>query len=122
MSGQSLKEAPSGPPYGLAAAAGVVVWVSITLISGRREAWDSALYWRYGMPLLIAASGWLGWRFPARAWRWPLAAFAAQAASLFVIRPGGGLLPLGLLAFLILSLPCVLAALLGAWIRRRAYR
>ncbi|MBI5242197.1 MAG: hypothetical protein HY922_00780 [Elusimicrobia bacterium] len=106
-------------PYGLAAAAGAAVWLCIALLSGRREAWDSGLYWTCGMPVLMAASGWLGWKFPAHPWRWPLTAFAAQALVLFVMKPGGNLLPLGLIAFLVLSLPCVLAAWIGSMIRGR---
>lgn len=106
-------------PYGLAVAAGVVVWLGITWISHRREAWDSGLYWKYGMPLLIAVSGVLGYKYPRRPWRWPLTAFAAQAAVLFAMNPTGNLMPLGIIAFLVVSLPCVLAAWVGSLFHRR---
>jgi peptidoglycan/LPS O-acetylase OafA/YrhL len=106
-------------PYALAAAAGAVVWLGIMAASGRREAWDSGLYWSYGMPLMFLVSGALGYAFPVRTWRWALAGFGGQAAAAFVRNPSGNLLPLGLVLFLVLSVPCMAGARIGAALRRR---
>lgn len=108
---------PGKVPYALAAAAGAAVWVGVMAASGRREAWDSGLYWSYGMPLMFLVSGVLGFAFPERPWRWALAGFAGQAAAAFVQNPTANLLPLGLVLFFVLSLPCMAGARIGAALR-----
>jgi len=50
-------------------AAGAVIWLAATLVSGRREAWDASSYWTSFYPLALAASAWLGYRYPNRSWR-----------------------------------------------------
>ena len=109
-------------PYALAAAAGAAVWLGVMAATGRREAWDSGLYWSLGMPLMFLVSGALGYFFPERTWRWALAGFGGQAAAAFVRNPSGNLLPLGLILFLVLSLPCMAGARIGAALRRRLDR
>ena len=39
-----------------------MLWVATTVVSGRREAWDSPLYWSAAYPLGIAIAGVLGVR------------------------------------------------------------
>jgi hypothetical protein len=97
---------------------GLAVWLLVCAVSDRREAWDSGLYWLYGLPLMSLAGGAAGFLAPARSWRWGLLVTAPQPLVLFIQNPSGSMLPLGLILFLVLSLPCVLAALLGSWICR----
>jgi hypothetical protein len=47
--------------YTLAAVAGALVWVEASVLSGRREAWDSSLYWTMGYPVAIALGGVIGY-------------------------------------------------------------
>lgn len=46
--------------YGLAVVTGIVVWVVVSMVSGRREAWDSQWYFLIGIPVVCVMSGALG--------------------------------------------------------------
>jgi hypothetical protein len=106
--------------YVIALAGGALLWTGTMATSGRNEAWDSPLYWSLAYPACIGLTGWLAYQEPIRPWRWALAVMLVQPVVL-VLTSGGsfGLLPLGLVLFGVLALPPVLAALLGAWLRRR---
>lgn len=105
----------AGTAYALAIAAGAAIWLFVSLVTGRREAWDAGIYWSVFYPLAIAVCGFLGHRFPERPWRWALALFFAQCLAM-ALRNGeiGNLFPLGLIMFGVLSLPAVAAAKFGA--------
>jgi hypothetical protein len=55
--------------YGIAVAVGVVVWVVVSEVSGRREAWDSPLYFSVGIPVLYVLTACLAYVEPDRSWR-----------------------------------------------------
>ena len=99
---------------------GLAVWLLCGHISHRREAWDAGIYWRFGMPAMMLAGAAAGFLAPRRSWRWGLLVTAPQPLALFIQNPTGSMLPLGLVVFLFLSLPCVLAALLGSYLRKLA--
>jgi len=107
-------------PYAIAAIAGVALWIGASVISGKREPWDAAIYWTTAYPIAIALSGLLGFVYPQATWRWPLALFLFQFVGM-VIRNGelGGLWPLGMVMFAVLSIPGILFARLAAWLRAR---
>jgi len=98
---------------------GIVVWVVITSVSGRREAWDSSLYFSVGMPLVCAGSMVLAIFEPAQSWRWGIVPFAGQFLSMMASEGVGNLLPLGIVAFGIFSLPAIVAARVGAFFGNR---
>lgn len=108
-------------PYAIAFIAGMLLWFIAAELTGRREAWDSGLYWSLFYPLALAACGLLGYSFPDRPWRWALALFFAQCLAMG-IRNGeiGNLFPLGLIVFGVLALPGIAAAKLGARMKGRA--
>jgi hypothetical protein len=103
----------------IAALAGAGIWIALAAVSGRAEAWDSPLYFPVGLPLAIAVAALLGAVAPGRAWRWGAWVMGGQAAALLLTVGPGSLLPLGLVLFAVLALPCMLGALAGAWLRRR---
>jgi hypothetical protein len=105
--------------YTAAAACGAILWVTTTIVSGRREAWDAGLYWSVAYPLAIACAGALGYFAPDRPWRWGLTVMLVQAVVLTIAASSFGLLPLGLIMFAILALLPAGAAGVGAAIRRR---
>ena len=39
--------------YAAAIAGGAILWLAVTIISGKKEAWDSSLYWAAAYPLAI---------------------------------------------------------------------
>jgi hypothetical protein len=94
-----------------ASLAGAALWLAASLLTSKREAWDSSWYWALAYPLSIAACALLGYRFTAQPWRWVLALFAAQFAAMCLLNGEvGNLWPLGILLFSVLALPAVLAA------------
>lgn len=98
---------------------GMVIWVVISFVSGRREAWDSSLYFSLGMPLVCAGSMALAIFEPAHSWRWGILPFAGQFLSMLASEGVGNLLPLGIVAFGIFSVPAIVAARVGAFFGAR---
>ena len=97
----------------IAIASGIIVWVLVAALGGRREAWDSGLYW-LSLPAIYAVSGGLGYHVPRKAWRWGVLPFAAQFAWMLATQPLGALAVLGLVYMAVLSVPGVGAAVLCA--------
>lgn len=108
-------------PFAIAAATGAALWLIGAEYTGRREAWDSGVYWAVFYPLAVAACGFLGYLFPERPSRWALALFLSQFVVM-IVRSGeiGGLAPLGLMMMLVLALPGAAVAKLGAGLKRKA--
>jgi len=107
--------------YVVAAVAGAAAWIAIIKLTGRKEAWDSELYFVAAMPAVCLASLVLGLIEPKNAWRWGVVPFAAQFLVMMVYPGPGSLMPLGAIVFGVLSLPAVGLALAGAFIRRRFF-
>lgn len=105
--------------FAIAISGGVLLWIAATVLGGRREAWDSGLYWTVAYPLSLALSAALGYWIPRKPWRWPLAVMFSQAVVLVLLAASFGLLPLGLILFGILALPGIVLARLAARLRLR---
>jgi len=103
--------------YAISVATGMVLWFAAMASSGKREPWDDPTYWSVVYPATIIVSGLLGFFFSNRSWRWPLALFCGQFLAM-TIRAGelGNLWPLGLLVFLVMSVPGIAIAKLGEWL------
>ncbi len=101
---------------------GAVLWLVAAAASGKREAWDSSVYWTVAYPLGLGLAGGLGYWVPENPWRWGLALMWAQALVLIASASDFGLLPLGLVMFSILALPAIGLATLMAKVRLRASR
>ena len=108
--------------YAIAAAAGAVGWVAISMLTGRREAWDSELYFTWFLPSLALVVAALAFFAMDRAWRWAFVAFGAQAIMAFVQNPTANLLPMGLVVFAFYGAICLLPVRVGAGLRRRLER
>ena len=118
-----MERDPDRRAYAFAIGGGALLWLAAMAASGRREAWDSGLYWVGAYPLSVLLAAWLGYEFPRKAWRWGLAIMLAQAVTLAVTALDFSMLPLGVIVFSILALPLVGAAMLGArWSGRREER
>lgn len=101
-------------------AVGVALEIGVMLASGRREAWDSTVYWTAGLPLAILAAAAIGYLSVGTAWRSTVLIVPAQVAAM-MYRGGeiGNLWPLALVLSSVLSLPFVLVAYLTSRLRRR---
>lgn len=105
-----------------AAGAGALIWVLISTASGKREAWDSSLYFSVGMPAVCLLAGALGFLEPKRTWRWGLAPLAGQFFAMLLMVGPGNLLPLGVIVFGVLAIPPMIVARLAAYVQSRLAR
>lgn len=105
--------------YGIALLSGIAVWAVVTVLSGRREAWDSGLYFTFGIPSLCLVAGLLGYRAPHNPWRWGVMPLVGQALWLFGTQGLGNLWLLGLVMFGIYAVPSIVTARLGAVVAKR---
>ncbi|HSA61076.1 MAG TPA: hypothetical protein VLE03_02455 [Nitrospiraceae bacterium] len=105
--------------YAVAAVSGILVWALVSAWTGRREAWDSELYFQIGLPSLCVVSGVLGYFEPARPWRWGAVPLASQAAWMFATQGLGNLWPLGLIVSGVFAVPPILTARFGAFVRTK---
>ena len=112
-------------PSALAFLIGGANWELVRQLGSRREAWDDPLYWQLGYPLLLLAAFGLGFVWRERPWRWAVWLIAGQVTwSLLLVTTQDGvpnLLPLGLIMFALLGIPCLLAAYAGRWVGERAF-
>jgi hypothetical protein len=106
-------------PYALTVITGFLVCLIITLLTGRKEAWDSAWYFSVGLPVMCAVIFAISWRFPLYPWRWALSMAFGQSVAIVL---GGGSLslwPLAIIAMTIVSAPQFLTALMASKLARR---
>jgi hypothetical protein len=103
--------------YAISILVGAGGWVYLAASTTGREGWDNPFYFTVFFPILALLSGVLGFFFQSRPWRWGLVMFWTQALMAFIEKPMAPLLPIGLILFGILSLPCVVTAYCGAFLR-----
>jgi len=108
--------------YLVAAACGAAIWILIALASGRKEAWDSNLYFSLGIPAVCLVSMVFGFFEPHRSWRWGVLPLVGQLAWMLLSQGPGNLLPLGVIVFGVLTVPSIIAARIGAAIARKTAR
>jgi hypothetical protein len=106
--------------YLLAVAGGAAIWIVIAQVSGRKEAWDSGLYFSVGIPAVCALAFVLALFQPTRIWRWGILPMAGQLVAMLLTAGGGNLLPLGVILMGVLSVPAILAAWVATLLTARA--
>jgi hypothetical protein len=102
---------------------GVALELGIHALSGRREAWDSPLYWTLGLPAAGLTAVLIGYLAQRGSWLWAAAIVPSQVTTMMV-RNGdiSGLWPLMMILASILGIPFVVAAFIGSRFRPRADR
>ena len=107
--------------YILSGTAGLLIWLGFMFLTEGPDAWDSGEYFFYGWPLMMVIAGLLGAFFPVQPWRWVIMMVSVQFFALVALSDGSGnLLPVSLSIFTVVAAPCVAAAYLGAYLKRRA--
>jgi hypothetical protein len=96
---------------------GAAAWLVVAKVTGKREAWDSDAYFSLAMPAVCLASFVCGVVEPLRSWRWGVSPLVGQFLTMLVTQGVGNLLPLGIIVFGVLSLPSILTARVGAFVR-----
>lgn len=108
--------------YGAAFVSGIVVWILVSSFSGKREPWDSDLYFTFGIPALCLVAGILGYVEPDRPWRWGIVPLFGQGVWMLISQGFGNLFPLGLLVLGLFSVPSIVTAKFGAAVAKRVTR
>lgn len=102
-----------------ALAVGAALWIAGSALAGWREAWDGPLYFPWLYLAALVAAGLIARRHPSHPVAIGFSVFGGQLLVLFVMNPGGSLLPLGVILFGVMALPAVLVA---KWAARKADR
>jgi len=102
---------------GFAFFSGAGMWVVLGALTGQRETWDSTLYFRWLMPAVCVLCAGLAYLEPRRWLLLGFAPFAGQFAAMLATAGAVNLVPLGLLAFTVLSIPALALARLAALLR-----
>jgi hypothetical protein len=100
--------------YLSAALVGLASWIIVMALEDVREAWDSPTYFVGALPLMLLASGFLGWIVPGRAWWLGLAMVIPQVVITAVMAESDNLLGPGILLFGAVAALCAGCAHLGA--------
>ena len=108
--------------YLIAITSGALIWIMVSAVSGRTEAWDSCLYYSAGMPVVCIVSMALGFFEPRRPWRWGVVPLVGQLLWMLLTQGIGNLLPLGIVVFAVLSVPSIVAARIGAFVATKLAR
>jgi hypothetical protein len=112
--------APGGyVPYAVSALIGLAVCLAISLATGRKEAWDSDLYFSVGMPVMVLAIFAISWLFPKGAWRWTVSMAVGQSVAMLLGGNSLSLWPLAVLAMLFFSLPQFASGFVASRLARR---
>ncbi|MGH3465820.1 MAG: hypothetical protein ACREUN_03070 [Burkholderiales bacterium] len=113
--------APGEPvAYAVSVLAGAAVCLAISAATGRKEAWDSGVYFSVGIPVMVLTIFTLSYVFPWHAWRWTLSMALGQSLAMLLGGNSLSLWPLAILAMLFFSLPQFAAGLAASWLARRS--
>ena len=106
----------------LLALSGLAVWVLITTLTNRREAWDSVYFWRYGVPAMLLLNAAAGFIEPERIKLKGLISVSLQPVAM-TVKAGeiGSMFPFGLVVFLLLGLLFSAGGAAGAFIKNKFF-
>ncbi|HBA59795.1 MAG TPA: hypothetical protein DCZ92_03040 [Elusimicrobia bacterium] len=84
---------------------GLAVWVLITALTHKREAWDSGLFWSMGVPAILLMNAIAGFLEPERIVLKGIISVSLQPVAM-TVKAGeiGSMFPMGLIVFVILGL------------------
>lgn len=92
-------------PVAASGLGGLVVCLTITLMTGRREAWDSGAYFSIGIPVMCSLIFAISYCWPDRPWRWTWSMAVGQSVAMLLGGNSLSLWPLSLIAMAVLSVP-----------------
>lgn len=100
-------------PYAVSFIAGLAICLLITMISGRKEAWDAPAYFSIGVPVMCVVIFAVSHRFPQRTWRWALSMAVGQSVAIVMGGGSASLWPLAIIAMTVVSLPQFVVAMIA---------
>ena len=104
------------------AVCGLAVWVLITSLTNKKEAWDSAVFWRFGVPAMLAMNAAAGFLEPERIMLKGLLSVCLQPVAMMA-RSGeiGSMFPLGLMVFFVMGLLFSVGGAAGALVKKKFF-
>ena len=110
MSAEQTTERPAdGAGLWLSGLAGLAIALLVSQISGQPVPWSAGLYYWLGWPLMCVVVALVTWRYPSRAWRWPMAMVIGQVFAV-ILAGQGDMAPVALIYATLLSVPQFLVA------------
>lgn len=103
----------------LALLTGIALEVVVSRLGGRREAWDSTLYWTAGIPAALGVAVAIGYLARGSDWVWALLIVPGQFVAMAARSRDFSMLPLGLVLGAVIGIPFLVAAFVGQKLRRR---
>jgi hypothetical protein len=107
-------------PFAISISIGTLVWYFFSFYTNHTDPQSTKIYWQIGYPILILSSFIISYYFGISVWRWPLLLVFSQAVIGIIISKGGGnLLPIGIIVHIVISIPCIIAAYCGLFLKRK---
>ena len=103
----------------LAAAAGVIILEIATTAFGPPLRIDWDWYKTAGLPLICLLAAGLGYLAPRHPWRWGFLPIVVVPFWILFRGGGGSMWPIFAFSFIACSIPPIITAYVGAWLRRR---
>jgi len=106
-------------PYVVSALGELAVCLVISQVTGKKEAFDSELYFSVGIPIMCVLIFALSYWFPEKPWRWTVSMAVGQSIA---IASGGGsptLWPLAMFAMAALSIPQLITGIVASKLANR---
>lgn len=104
------------------AVAGALEWIIIGVITERREAWDSEVFWQVGIPLMMLINAVAGFLDPRKIITKGLVSVSLQPVIIIAENWNDfGLLPLGLILFVFLGMVYSISGAVGAFVKNKFF-
>ena len=104
-------------PHITSAVSGIIIWVGVGVVTDNYEAWDNALYWRVGIPILAIVTFIIGFLESKTPYLWGIIQGLSQSATILLQGLYFGyslnLYPPSIVFNIIISAPSILSAYLA---------
>lgn len=114
-----MKQSTNFLPYAAATLCGLIVFFTITLTTGKNEAWDHDIYFSVGIPFMCIVVFAIAYLFPLKPWRWAVSMAGGQVLAALMHGSSLNLLPLAAIFMAVISIPQFLAAFVGSKLSRK---
>ncbi|MBI2427670.1 MAG: hypothetical protein HYV29_02540 [Ignavibacteriales bacterium] len=101
---------------------GLIVWVLISMMTNRREAWDSDLFWSLGVPLMLLMNVVAAFVDPSKVVLKGMLSVVLQPVAMIVMAGEiGSMFPLGLILFGFMGLFYSVGGAIGAFFKKQFF-
>jgi hypothetical protein len=98
---------------------GLAVWLTITILTGNSEAWDSPYYYSIGLPVMFLSAAIAGYIDPRYRVLWAISLFILQPVALMFQSDAGPFLIIGLFFFMLFAAIAYACTYIGSEVHRQ---